>query len=149
MIDGGAAVLTGVEHGSAETGVMPSDKRSRDYARGLLHASFRYRRQKSVRRTRIGPCRRSRRHDGDPNHDNGHLRLPQARRPNRRASRAMAVAANSFRKGHQFIRGDIKSSFLVRGANPLRMLSDYHFRGFESPIDAERHTHKATSWELK
>jgi hypothetical protein len=29
------------------------------------------------------------------------------------------------------------------------MLSDYHFRGFESPIDAERHTHKATSWELK
>src|SRR6516165_2652616 len=37
--------------------------------------------------------------------------LPQARRPNRRASRAMAVATNTFRKGHQFKRGNMIEFF--------------------------------------
>jgi hypothetical protein len=37
----------------------------------------------------------------------------------------MAVAANAFRKGHQFKRGGIKSTFLVHGSNALRMLPDY------------------------
>src|SRR5262245_37977101 len=66
----------------------------------------------------------------------------------------MAVAANAFRKGHKFKRGGIKSSFLVRGSNALRKLSELPFYGSLNqmpwtPNDAQRHTHEATSWELK
>ena len=39
------------------------------------------------------------------------------------------VAANAFRKGHQFKRGDIKSTFLVRGSNALRSCRSNHFTG--------------------